>query len=75
MTSTLGLSVAEQRRIRELVDEHGEVAAAELLGVHRATALRALCGRPVRRATAVYLGLRLRELAAEQPREGGAHGT
>jgi hypothetical protein len=47
----------ERAELRRLVDEVGEPAAVELLGVNRATLARALGSLPVRRATLTTLRL------------------
>lgn len=46
-------------RLRSVVDLHGEIGAAERLGIHRQTVLRAIAGRPILAGTHALIRARL----------------
>jgi hypothetical protein len=65
-TSDQALSPDERAELHRLVNELGERAAVDRLGVNRATLARALGSLPVRRATVIAL-----RVALTQRRVGG----
>jgi hypothetical protein len=50
-TNGKALSLTLRRRLEALVDEMGEIKAAEELGLSRQTLFRAMAGRPIHRGT------------------------